>query len=234
VFVGSDASGLPTGCTPNHANAEIPGNGCDDDGNGSVDDVTTCDSTTSLSGTGAAGDFAKAIGLCDSASSRGFGVVTASYSKGYGMTDAPHAGQWGILPKYGDVIKPREGVALGALSSGYAREFDAADGNPWTFNPGTALNGTNYPNGAAPPGFPKAAQGCAQDNKVNPGQVHTEFADALSNAQQPDDDSAMRSGDRGARGNLLRGDRFHLRPGQPAKEGRVDGVALDASAGRPR
>src|SRR6202034_4172973 len=34
-------------------------------------------------------------------------------------------------------------------------------------SPDGALDGQNYPTGHAPPGFPKAASGCKQDNLVN-------------------------------------------------------------------
>src|SRR5262249_49481485 len=123
-FSGADASTGSTGqaCSPDPKNAEIAGNSCDDDNDGHVDNVAVCD--TGLAVTGDATSFAKAISICDQASSRGFGLVSASYSNGFGRTTAPAKGQWGILAKFGSVIVPRDGAALGVLSSGYAREFD--------------------------------------------------------------------------------------------------------------
>jgi hypothetical protein len=56
---------------------------------------------------------------------------------------------------------------LGVLSSGYAREYDSLVGQQDPFNPGNEVAGSNYPTGAAPPGYPKAASGCDQDNVVN-------------------------------------------------------------------
>ena len=89
------------------------------------------------------------------------------------MSAAPVNGQWGLLTKFGNVIKPREGAMLSVLSSGYAREYDDTksgstdfvDGKALYKNDPTAAGGTQT--GAAPAGFPKAAKGCMQDNKVN-------------------------------------------------------------------
>ncbi len=164
---GGDGGTPATGgtCSPNAASAEIADNGCDDDANGKIDDVAACDDGLAIDGT--AGDFAKAIGVCDVAASRGFGLVSASYSNGYGRADAPQQGQWGLLPKFGSSLTPREGHLLGAISSGYAREYDSPSGTGTPFFKIGPLDGTSYPTGAAPSGFPRAAAGCQQDNLVN-------------------------------------------------------------------
>ncbi len=139
---------------------------------GPVDVRPPCDSALAVDDSDPA-SFAKAIGICTNASSDGFGLVSASYSKAFGSSAAPHAGQWGFLPKFGSVIVPKEGSTLAVLSSGYAREFDDPQGTNQGMNSdfvasaGAPLDGTGYPTGKAPPGFPKAAQGCAQDNRVN-------------------------------------------------------------------
>ena len=172
-FGGGDDGG-PGGaaCVPNPANAEIPDNNCDDDGDGIVDNVPTCD--TGLSQNGTAEDMAKAIGICDKAASRGFGLVSATFTRGYGRTDAPQDGQHGILGKFGDVIKPREGVNLGVLSTGYGEEFDGspgtafgekAQGKDWyNFGP---YDPSKTGNGTAPMGFPKPATGCTNVQTTN-------------------------------------------------------------------
>jgi hypothetical protein len=167
TFGDSDAGSSTSGgsCNPNAANAEIADNQCDDDADGQVDNVPVCDNGLAIDG--AAGDFAKAIGVCDQASSRGFGVVSAVYSNGFGRTAAPHTGQWGLLPRFGSVLGPREGQTIGALSSGYAREFDSPSGGGTPFFDIGPLDGQSYPTGAAPNGFPRAAAGCQQDNLVN-------------------------------------------------------------------
>ena len=158
----------PTGeCTPDKSQYDIPGDGCDNDGDGKVDNATVCDSAA----TGATGeDFAKAMGICDRSATRGFGLTAATFTRGYKRTDAPMAEQHSALAKFGNVIKPREGARLGVLSTGYAQEYDGA--------PGRAFGGDEQGrdwygarpgigNGTAPPGYPKAAQGCAQATDVN-------------------------------------------------------------------
>jgi hypothetical protein len=151
---------------------------------GPVDTTPPCDTGLAIDD-GNAASFARAIGICTDASMAGYGLVSATYSNAYGSKAAPHYGQWGLLPKFGTVIVPREGSTLGALSSGYAREYDDSTGALLSYigkeswqgptaasdfvnsSPDGALDGTNYPTGQAPPGFPKAAKGCAQDNLVN-------------------------------------------------------------------
>ncbi len=165
---GSGGGGLP--CNPSSTFAEIPGNNCDDDGDGKVDNVPVCDN--GLSATGDATAFAHAIGICDDASSKGFGLVSAAFTRGYKSTDAPMMEQHSILPKFGDVIKPHEGSMLGVISSGYAQEFDGPggvgtfnSGKDW-FNYGTGNSGKPG-TGIAPPTFPKKATGCPQNATVN-------------------------------------------------------------------
>ena len=68
-----------TVCAPNPANFEVPGNNCDDDADGTVDNAAACD--TGLPMTGDASAFAKAIGLCQTASGEAdtkWGVVSAT------------------------------------------------------------------------------------------------------------------------------------------------------------
>ncbi|HEY8072521.1 MAG TPA: hypothetical protein VIF62_00380, partial [Labilithrix sp.] len=144
-------------CAPNPKNAEIPGNNCDDDADGKVDNPPTCD--TGL-GT-AAEDFAKSIGLCANASDKGYGLVSATFVQG-------NASQRGVLGKFGDVIKPREGASLGVLSSGYAKEYDGNGTQPFGGATGTSIldfqpNGKDWgANAKIPSGFPKPAKGCQQ------------------------------------------------------------------------
>ena len=58
---------------------------------------------------------------------------------------------------------------LGVISTGYAREYDSPDGSgeKASFVDVPPLDGTGYPTGAAPHGFPRPAQGCFQDQNVN-------------------------------------------------------------------
>src|SRR5579859_7881272 len=165
---GGPSSSGGTTCSPNPANYDIPGNNCDDDGNGTVDDVPHCDSSLSLSGT--AHDFANALGICQDADATKWGIVSATFTAGYGAGN-PNVGQHALLPKFGNVIKPREGARLGVLSSGYAYECD--DPNPGSTCTGSGQmdpyfkgNQAGFGAGTAPPGYPKAAAGCTNDKSV--------------------------------------------------------------------
>lgn len=161
---GADGGSSGAACVPNSANYDVPGNNCDDDGDGTVDNPPTCDG--SLGGT--AEDFAKALGICTKASEAGYGLVSATFTRGHGVTQAPQQQQHGLLPKFGDVLVPREGKMLGVLSTGYAQEYDGAPGVPFggeDFDNGS--NGQDWGfNGTLPSGFPKAAKGCEQDRNV--------------------------------------------------------------------
>jgi hypothetical protein len=184
-MLGGADSGPPTSskCNPNPANFDIPGNACDDDGDGTVDNPPKCDDGLDASGDAEA--FARAMGICTKASDKGYGLVSATFTRGYNRPQAPKDEQHGILPKFGNTIKPREGDMLGVLSTGFGREYNALSGNTpfggvqssgglgglkflgkdwWNFGqatPGKAGNGT------LPPGFPKAASGCSQENAAN-------------------------------------------------------------------
>jgi hypothetical protein len=177
---GSGEGGAGKPCAPAKGNYDFPGNNCDDDGDGIVDNPPTCDA--SLAAGGGAEEFAKALGLCATPAKDGYGLVSATFTKGYGQNAAPKDQQHGILPKFGNVIKPREGKMLGVLSTGYAQEYDGAPNAPFggtTGKEGSSsykLNGkdwwswdpfVNPATGTAPPGYPKAADGCKQANAVN-------------------------------------------------------------------
>lgn len=169
---GGDGS---TVCAPNPANYDIPGNGCDDDGDGKVDNPSTCDGSLTLTGT--AHDFANAIGLCQDVSGQKWGIVSATYTKGFNGGGAPNDGQHGILPHFGSSIMPREGSMLGVLSSGYAREWDNTTGTGSGSCPSPMQGGMGAPCfkgnqmamsglGAAPPGYPKAASACPSQKGI--------------------------------------------------------------------
>ena len=148
-------------CVPNPANYDIPGNGCDDDGDGKVDNVATCDS--SLPANGSAMQMAQAMGLCQQSSGSAWGVVSAKLTQGYGNSTAPDSHQTSILGTFGSALTPREGASFGVLSSGYAQSNDSCPtGQRYqsmagtSFKYGCAMTGP----GAAPSGFPKSATGC--------------------------------------------------------------------------
>jgi hypothetical protein len=162
--VDSGGDGSVAACSPNPLNYDIPGNGCDDDDDGIVDNPPACD--TGLAATGTAAQFAQAIGLCAGtkpavADATHWGVVAATYTQGYGSTTAPSASQHGILSQFGTSVNPRQGSSLGVLSSGYAADQDGCGTK--TFKYGCPMTGA----GSAPPGYPKAAGSCPIDSSVN-------------------------------------------------------------------
>lgn len=146
-------------CVKDPSFFEVPGDGCDNDGDGEVDVVETCDAEA---GDGAEA-FARGIGICAKASERGWGLVSARFTRGFGREDAPAPEQHALLEKFGDVIRPREGKRLGVLSTGYAQEFNGGPNMPFTEGHWAVPDAA----GAVPPGFPKGAEGCPQDPRVN-------------------------------------------------------------------
>ena len=162
ILGGGGDSGTGKPCAPGAGNWDIPGNNCDDDGDGTVDNPPTCDDAITP-GAATADDFAKALGICATAAKDGYGVVKAEVTRGYGSSQAPNVGQTGVLTKFGNVIKPREGKKLAVLSTGYASEYDSPGGANVNFNPGKEWGYS----GALPSGFPKAASGCPQAPDTN-------------------------------------------------------------------
>jgi hypothetical protein len=165
---GSDGPGQ--GCSPNPLNFDIPGNGCDDDGNGIVDDPPACDGSLAL--TGSAADMASALGLCTGtkpavADSTHWGVVSATYTKGYNVNAAPgSANQHGIMTKYGSKVTPRQGSSFGVLSSGWAREYDQCNASTGPFKGGCPMDPSDT-GASAPPGYPKSVGSCTPATDVH-------------------------------------------------------------------
>jgi len=147
------------GCNPDPGNFDVPGNGCDDDGDGTVDNPQgSCDASLQLGGP--AGDFAKAIGLCKVSTNGSWGVVSATYTNGYNSTKAPaDPNQHGILKKFGNKITPRQGSAFGVLSSGWATEYDQCDDPQGVFKGGCQM-GDGVTTNTPPPGYPKKVGQC--------------------------------------------------------------------------
>lgn len=153
VQPGLDVLPAPSPCIRHPENYDFPDNECDDDGDGVVDNPPSCDG--GLGETGSAEELVRALGLCALAADHGHGLVSASFTSGVGIHDDPNPRQHGVLPGFGDVVRPREGKRLGVLSTGYAQEYDGAPGRP--FARGQDWQDTR---GRLPPGFPAAARGC--------------------------------------------------------------------------
>ena len=153
------------GCNPDPGNFDVPGNNCDDDGDGIVDNPPgTCDANLQLAGPAA--DFAKAIGLCQMASANSWGLVSATYTRGYNSTQGPaDPNQHGILGKFGNVVKPRQGSSFGVLSSGWATEYDQCNGSTGVFKGGCSMD-TSFTTDTAPPGYPKPVGSCTPSTDV--------------------------------------------------------------------
>ncbi len=144
------------GC--NTANFDIPGNNKDEDCNGTNDDEPfDCDASIDDIADNDAGKAAEAIGLCRRAQGGSWGVITAEYVKAdgsSGMADQSH----GLLKDFGEVVKPREGARLLALSTGHARDENDEDFSTpkHLFQPANDMNTFS----ATPLGFPKGSLSC--------------------------------------------------------------------------
>jgi hypothetical protein len=144
---------------------DFPGNGIDEDCNGTPDDEpTSCDQGLPIADPDPM-NAARAMGLCRVASGDSWGVVSARFVKADG-TDGAHPDSRGNLPSFGPV-SPREGASMFVISSGTAR----APGQPGYQSPEGANMGVR---GFAPTGFPIDSPSCAP--------VKT---DADKNAQDP-------------------------------------------------
>jgi hypothetical protein len=140
-FTGAD--GDCDDCNPlvNPGAYDYAGDGIDEDCSGKPDDEPTgCDVGLAIEGDDPM-DGARALGLCRAQKARSWGVVSARWTFPDGTTsgikgsedggcgsqaghlgDPPNPLSHGVLPKFGDVLTPRQGSSMLAISSGIARE----------------------------------------------------------------------------------------------------------------
>jgi hypothetical protein len=167
---------------------DVPGNGLDEDCSGAPDDEpSACDQGLPVDGDAVA--LAKALGICRQAApnatgkQRTWGLVSARFvfpdgttaslpaAGGDGLTDCVMAGRppanlsHGVLTGFGPNVKPREGAALAALSSGIAREganraSDAAGQGDRSYSPSGASMCTVS---RQPDGFPVSSYATCGD-----------------------------------------------------------------------
>jgi hypothetical protein len=158
---------------------DYAGNGVDEDCNGKPDDEdASCDQGLPIGGNNAM-DAAKSLGICRVASGATWGLVSAKWVAADGTPGHPAAGPFGLpgcaaasfpnpmshglLPKFGNVVKPRSGSSLVALSSGVAREGT----NP--ADQGTSPDsGTMCTQSGVPAGFPKDSPQCNVQTAQDP------------------------------------------------------------------
>lgn len=130
--------------------AEVAGTGSDENCNGLVDEPTVCDKNLELTD-GDPRDAARAMGLCTTAATDGYGVVEAKWVRADG-TPAEANAQVGILDGFGPNVPALQGSKVLALSSGHARlpsQPEACNGESCRFSMGTA-----------PEGFPQDVPSC--------------------------------------------------------------------------
>lgn len=130
---------------------EYPDNGADEDCNGVVDDVESCDGALALDSADAI-EGARALGLCRQQSGDGWGIVSAAYVTPDGAP-LPNALGHGLLEAFGANVAPIEGARMLALSSGAARTPSDPDYHP------VSGYAKGYAHGA-PPGYPKESPAC--------------------------------------------------------------------------
>jgi hypothetical protein len=104
---------------------DVPGDSVDNDCNGTIDDADNCDTASLAYNSTNAMDFAKALGLCRTATAgdRKWGVVSAKLVRANG-SGSVNPVQYGILKKFGPNVSPRAGANFAVLSSGTARTPD--------------------------------------------------------------------------------------------------------------
>ena len=115
---------------------EVPGNGMDDDCDGTADVVAACDNGLS-SAPAQTSDYARALGLCRTtteAATNTWGLVAAEWTRADG-TGTPAVDQHAVRSAFG-AIAPLEGTAFVVLSTGHAAAPSQTSPSFVAFDPG--------------------------------------------------------------------------------------------------
>ena len=158
--------------TPNLANPgafDAPGNNVDDDCNGYVDDTALLCDQGLMSNSTMAGDYAKAIDICQTATmaDKKWGVIDAKLLLPDG-TGMPEPVAHSIRTKFGSMVAPRGGVSMALLSTGHAagRGDVNPDYNDFVSYSGTVTSGLPADWVAANGGNLPNAPGCPDPNST--------------------------------------------------------------------
>lgn len=141
---GGGGGGGSGGAACNSGAYDIPGNGVDDDCNGTVDDaVAACD--TGLSSNSSNGmDYAKAMDLCKTTTmgDQSWGVISATLTLADG-SGTPATRSHAIRPRFGTGTTPKAGSSMALLSTGAAAAVGDTNPSYQSFQDGPTGNGTS-------------------------------------------------------------------------------------------